>query len=159
MVPLDMIIHSVHNPRTLKCTAAVAAEQKYDRGELAWEAANQPTIRAKRPRAKVKNGGGGERAKAPARKFRIYGKYARATHCYMGRMKWPATCPIVCNWDVVTSCSSVTIFFPLGVWLCSWLFVCVKLAGVGLNICERVGKAENHSERWVSSHSCLTKVL
>ena len=32
-----------------------------------------------------------------------------------------------------------------------WLFVCAKLALVGLNICECTGKAENHPGRWVSS--------
>ena len=27
--------------------------------------------------------------------------------------------PIICTWDVVTTCIPVTIFFPLGVWLCN----------------------------------------
>ena len=27
--------------------------------------------------------------------------------------------PIICTWNVVTTCISVTVFFPLGVWLCS----------------------------------------
>ena len=27
--------------------------------------------------------------------------------------------PIICTWDVVTTCIPVTVFFPLGVWLCS----------------------------------------
>ena len=40
-----------------------------------------------------------------------------------------------------------------------WLFVCVKLAGVGLNVCECAGKAQSRPGRWVSSHSCLAKVL
>ena len=40
-----------------------------------------------------------------------------------------------------------------------WLFVCAKLAGVGLNVCEHAGKVESHPGRWVSSHSCLAKVL
>ena len=35
----------------------------------------------------------------------------------------------------------------------------VKLAGVGLNVCECAGKAESHPGRRVSSHSCLAKVL
>ena len=26
---------------------------------------------------------------------------------------------IICTWDAVTTCTPVTIFFPLGVWLCS----------------------------------------
>ena len=30
---------------------------------------------------------------------------------------------------------------------------------MGLNVCECTGKAESHPGRWVSSHSCLTKVL
>jgi len=38
---------------------AVAAEQKYDQGGMAWEAAKQPIVRAKHPRVKVKNWGGG----------------------------------------------------------------------------------------------------
>ena len=27
--------------------------------------------------------------------------------------------PILCTWDVVITCTPVTVFFPLGVWLCS----------------------------------------
>ena len=42
--------------------------------------------------------------------------------------------------------------------MCSINNVCEKLAGVGLTICEHVGKAKNHPERWVSSHSSLVKI-
>ena len=38
-------------------------------------------------------------------------------------------------------------------------YLCVKPAGVGLNVCECAGKAERHPGRRVSSHSCLAKVL
>ena len=37
--------------------------------------------------------------------------------------------------------------------------ICVKLAGVGLNICECAGKAKSHSGRRASPHSCLAMVL
>ena len=36
----------------------------------------------------------------------------------MGRIKCHLH-PILCTWDAVTTCSPVTVFFPLGVWLCS----------------------------------------
>ena len=52
----------------------------------------------------------------------------------------------------------------LACWLW-WLAICVcktwlsGLSWVGLNVCECAGKAESHPGRWVSSQSCLAKVL
>ena len=42
---------------------------------------------------------------------------------FMGRMKWPACHlhTILCTWDAATTspaCTPVSVFFPLGVWLC-----------------------------------------
>ena len=37
--------------------------------------------------------------------------------------------------------------------------LCVKLAGVGLNVCECARKVESHPGRCVSSHIFLAKVL
>ena len=59
-----MIIHSLHNPRTPKCTAAVAAEQKYDQGS--WhERQRISLLSARSVRVRRSKLGLGGRAKGP----------------------------------------------------------------------------------------------